>query len=96
MDFVVIAASIAQYQKTTGAANFQNQQFRDFTRKQIENSMTIIREAYEAQAAGKAFKGESGGHTKTVFEQFVRSQQAQLLKQMYGDAWFDRTFNVDF
>jgi|GEM_PF-3258523 len=96
MDFVVIAASIAQYQKTTNQANFQNIQFRDFTRKQIENSMAIVRDAYEAQAAGKAFKGQSGGHTRAIYEQFLRSPQAQLLRQMYGDAWFDKTFNVVF
>ncbi len=96
MDFVVIAASIAQYQQTTALANFQNQQFRDFIRKQIENSMAIVRQAYEAQAAGRAFVGQTGGHTRAIYEQFLRSPQAQLLRQMYGDAWFDRTFNIDF
>jgi ABC-type molybdate transport system substrate-binding protein len=96
MDFVVIADSIAQYQKTVSVEIFNSPQFKDFVRKQIENSMAVVRDAYNAQARGTLFKGESGGHTRAVYEQFLKSQQAQLLRQMYGNEWFDRTFNVDF
>ena len=96
MDFVVIAASIVKYTQTISPQNFQNSEFRNFVRTQIETSMAIVREAYAAQAQSGAFKGENGGNTQSIFEQFIRSPQAKLLRQMYGDAWFDKTFDINF
>ncbi|MSR73784.1 MAG: hypothetical protein EXS60_01900 [Candidatus Pacebacteria bacterium] len=96
MDFVVIAASIAQYTKTTSQQNFQDPAFRAFMKAQLEVSMKIVRDVYAAQAKGVLFKGQTGGHTREIYEQFILSQQAQLLKQMYGETWFNDTFNIVF
>lgn len=96
MDFVVIGASIAQYAQTASPQNFKDPEFRAFMKAQLEASMKIVRDAYAAQAKGGLFKGQTGGHTREVYEQFVRSPQAQLLKQMYGEAWFNAVFNISF
>ncbi len=97
--FSIIGASIAQYVQRNDPARFNSPEFRLFIKLQIENSMNVIREALMAQAQMGAYRDIKGNlqqlaEPRRLLEQFSRTEQAKLLRAMYGDAWFDRTFDI--
>lgn len=99
--FTVMGASIAEYVKRNDPAYFATKEFQLFIKLQMENSMKMVREALMAQGVKGAFRDPKGRpedpkEARRLIEQFKRSPQAELLRQMYGEAWFDRTFDISF
>lgn len=99
--FSIMSASILQYVQKNDPARFADKDFRLFIKSQIENSVAIIREALLVRDSKGLFRNPKGvadstASAQALVEQFTRTPQAQLLRDMYGDAWFNRTFNIDF
>ncbi len=99
--FTAMSGSVAEYIKRTNPVAFASPEFRLSLKLQIEDSIAVMREALMARdkmGAYRDFKGviERGEKTRTLLEQFTHSPQAQIIRTMYGETWFDRTFNIAF
>jgi hypothetical protein len=94
--FVVIGASSASYLQKNDPAYFKSDVFKSFLKKQIELSTQIVKDALAVQAQKGIFGKDTGEPSRGILINFKNSNQAKLLKQMYGEVWFDATFNITF
>lgn len=93
--FTVIEASVAQYTQKTNPEYFKSAEFRAFLKQQIEFSMKIVRDAFLAQAQKNIFGDSPSEPSRSVLINFKKSDQAKLLKQMYGEDWFNEVFDFE-
>lgn len=93
--FTVIGASVAQYTQKTNPDYFKSAEFRAFLKQQIEFSMKIVRDAFLAQAQKNIFGDSPSEPSRSVLINFRNSSQADLLKKMYGEDWFNGVFDIE-